>query len=259
MTSFLIGHRGASAEKPENTLLSFKTAITNGMTAFELDVVQSQDGIPFVMHDDSVDRTTNGTGNCYDLPWSTVAALDAGSWKDTEFAGEKIPRFEEVLDCFHNQAVKILVEIKGNANYVQLPHRIANLIRARKMENQCLVMSANWDYVDEVKVENPKCLTGILGSGNYIKEAIARAISAGHHFISWDFQYITKEMVNLIHASELSLNVWTVNTASDIQDMIALGVDSISGDYTEILKTAADRNGIVPIIPIFSGPFPDHK
>lgn len=259
MTSFFVGHRGASAEKPENTMLLFKSAIATGMTAFELDVVQSQDGIPFVMHDDRVDRTTDGAGNCYDLSWATVAALDAGSWKNTVFAGEKAPRLEDVLNSFRSQAVFILVEIKDNVNYGSLPQRVASLIREKQMENQCLVMSANWDYADTVKAENPKCITGILGSGNSITDAIARAISAGHRFISWDFRSITPDMVNLVHASGLTLNVWTVNNALDIQNMIDLGIDSISGDYTARLKTAADNNAIIPITPTASDPFPNHR
>ena len=259
MTSFFVGHRGASAEEPENTMLSFKSAIANGMTAFEIDVVQSQDGIPFVMHDDTVDRTTDGAGNCYDLSWATVAALDAGSWKSAVFAGVKVPKFEDVLNRFKDQAVFIVVEIKGNVNYASLPQCVASLIREKKMENQCLVMSANWDYVDAVKAENQKCITGILGSGRSISGAIVKAISGGHRFISWDFRNITQDMVNLVHASGLILNVWTVNTVKDIQHMIDLGVDSISGDYTARLKTAADNNTIVPITPISSDPFPNHK
>ncbi len=259
MTSILVGHRGASAEYPENTLLSFRSAIAAGLTAFELDVVQSQDGIPFVMHDDSVDRTTDGAGNCYDLPWSTIAALDAGSWKGTAFVGEKVPRFEDVLNCFINQAVFILVEIKGNDNYINLPQRVARLIRDRKMENQCLVMSTNWDYVDAVKATHQECITGILGSGNNITTAITRASNGGHHFISWDYRNITQEMVNLVHAAGRSLNVWTVNTAADIQNMIDLGVDSISGDHPARLKTAAETNSIIPFTPISSDPSPDHR
>lgn len=154
MTNCLVGHRGASADTPENTPLSFRTAVRNGMNAFELDVVQSKDGVPFVMHDDRVDRTSNGTGNCYDLPWSSIVDLDAGSWKSAEFSKEKVVKFEDLLDCYHKQPIFILVELKGDPHYHSLPQRAAQFIREREMENQCLVMSFNWDYVDTVKAEN---------------------------------------------------------------------------------------------------------
>jgi len=259
MTFYLVGHRGASAEEPENTLRSFQAAIANGMNAFELDLVQSKDGVPFVMHDDCVDRTCNGTGNCYDLAWSSVSVLDAGCWKNIKFLGEKVPSFEDVLNCFKNKAVFLLVEIKNNQHYINLPQRTARLIYDKGMEDQCQVMSFNWDYVDAVKKENPACITGILGIGRNIKAAIARAKSAGHTFISWDYKNITPEMVYLVHEAGLTLNVWTVNTSRAMQKMIDLGVDSISSNDTRRLKAIADKNAIIPIRPMFSDPFPVHK
>lgn len=126
------------------------------------------------------------------------------------------------------------------------------------MEHQCQVMSFNWDYADAVKNENPGCITGILGSGQEITNAIARANSR-HQFISWNFADITQEMVEQIHASGMTLNVWTVNNEKDMQRMIDLGVDSISSDDTVLLKSIADKNAIEPIRPSVCGLSPDHK
>jgi len=259
MTNLLVGHRGASAEKPENTLCSFQAAVANGMNAIELDLVQSRDGVPFVMHDDRVDRTSNGAGYCYNLPWQSVSSLDAGSWKSLKFRGEKVPSFAQVLESFQNQPVFILAEIKESQYYHALPQRAARLIQEKGMEPQCLVMSFNWDYADAVKQENPACVTGILGSGRSMKEAVERAQRGGHTFISWDYKNVTPTMVQLVHEAGLTLNVWTANTARAIQRMIDLGVDSISSNHTRRLKTIADRNGIVQLKPTFSGPAPDHK
>lgn len=259
MTNQLAGHRGASAEKPENTLCSFLAAVANGMNTIELDLVQSRDGIPFVMHDDRVDRTSSGTGYCYNLTWQAVSALDAGAWKRLKFRGENVPSFEQVLDCFQNQPVFILVEIKENPHYKNLPRRVGRMIQEKGMEHQCQVMSFNWDYVDAVKQENPACITGILGSGRSIKGAIDRAQRGGHTFISWDYRNVTPAMVKLVHEAGMTLNVWTVNTARSIQKMIDLGVDSISGNHTRRLKAIADQNGIALLRPTSSGPAPDQK
>lgn len=259
MTNFLVGHRGASADKPENTLCSFQAAVAHGMNTIELDLVQSRDGVPFVMHDDQVDRTSNGSGYCYDLPWSAVSRLDAGSWKRLKFRGEKVSSFAEVLNCFQNQPLFMLVEIKENLHYQNLPQRTARLIQEKGMEHQCQVMSFNWDYVDAVKQENPACVTGILGSGRSCKSTLNRAQNGGHNFISWDYKYVTPAMVQLVHEAGLTLNVWTVNKARAIQKMIDLGVDSISSNHTRRLIDIADTNGIIPLRPTFSGPSPDHK
>jgi glycerophosphoryl diester phosphodiesterase len=97
MTPFILGHRGASAYTPENTLIAFQRAFELGADGIELDVTLTQDGIPIVIHDDWVDRTTNGTGPVSDMTLEEIRQLDAGGWFNEEFRGEKIPTLEEVL------------------------------------------------------------------------------------------------------------------------------------------------------------------
>lgn len=102
-------------------------------------------------------------------------------------------------------------------------------------------------------------MTGILGSGRMIKKAVSRALRGGHQFISWNHTDMTPAMVKQVHASGLSLNVWTVNHSKDMKRMIDLSVDSISSDDTIKLKRIADENGIIQIRPICSDLSPDHK
>ena len=103
MMSFIFAHRGASAQAPENTLEAFSLAISMGADGLELDVHLSSDGELMVIHDAKVDRTTNGTGLIREKTLAEIKALDAGSWKGEQFAGEKVPTFEELLEGTEDQ------------------------------------------------------------------------------------------------------------------------------------------------------------
>src|SRR4051812_26195793 len=87
----LIAHRGASSEAPENTLAALKLARGRGANWVEVDVKLTQDGVPILMHDDTLERTTDGTGKVADTSWATIQTLDAGSWFDKKFRGERVP------------------------------------------------------------------------------------------------------------------------------------------------------------------------
>lgn len=109
----VIAHRGASAYAPENTLSAFGLAIDQGADWFELDCMLSADGEVVVIHDETVDRTTNGTGQVVELTFEQLRALDAGSWKDPKYAGEKIPSLDESLNLGRHRA-GVYVEIKDS-------------------------------------------------------------------------------------------------------------------------------------------------
>ncbi|MEM4152119.1 MAG: glycerophosphodiester phosphodiesterase family protein, partial [Nitrososphaerota archaeon] len=93
----IVAHRGLSCRFPENTLRAVKEALRLGVDGVEVDVRVCRDGVVVLMHDESVERTTNGSGRVRDLTWAEIRGLDAGSWKGEEFAGERVPRLEDVL------------------------------------------------------------------------------------------------------------------------------------------------------------------
>jgi len=107
----VVAHRGFSGRFPENTLRSFREALQLPIDAVELDVRRTKDGVLVVIHDPTVDRTTNGRGRVADLTWDELQRLDAGAWKGSEFVGERIPRLEEVLKLIDG-CVVVFVEIK---------------------------------------------------------------------------------------------------------------------------------------------------
>ncbi|MFN4179863.1 MAG: glycerophosphodiester phosphodiesterase, partial [Armatimonadota bacterium] len=122
----VIAHRGFSGRYPENTLRSFREALNLSVDAIELDVRRTKDGILIVIHDETVDRTTDGKGHVRDLTWSEIQKLDAGSWKGSEFAGERIPKLEEALELVSGQKV-VFLEIKEPETTEQIVETLRQL------------------------------------------------------------------------------------------------------------------------------------
>jgi len=248
-TGYFFGHRGYNALFPENTLLAFRKAIEAGANGFELDVARSADGVLFCMHDDSVERTTNGQGECAELDWDYIRTLDAGSHKNAAFAGERVPSLEEVLDYFKDVNCWILVEIKSG--YGDIASEVAGLITEKAMEDQVLVQSFNWGYLDTVKAVNPAIRTGLLGMR--ASSAHERAVFGGHDFIS--LNSFKQADVSAAQAAGLETFVWTVNRADEMRDYFGLGVDGIIGDNVLMMSEAAEENNLYPYYP-FARPLP---
>ena len=134
----VIAHRGASSYAPENTLAAFDLALEMRVRHIELDVALTSDNHPVVIHDDKVDRTTNGSGLVTSHTLAALRQLDAGSWFGAQFEGERIPTFDDVL-ARYNGRVHIHTEIKGKSP--SLSERTADLIRKHGMERQVTVTS----------------------------------------------------------------------------------------------------------------------
>lgn len=128
-----IAHRGAAAYAPENTIASYDLAVDMKADYIEIDVQRSKDGELVVIHDTSVDRTTDGSGKVGDLTLEEMKSLDAGSWKGEQFAGEEIPTFEEVLDRYHGK-VGILIEMKSPELYPGIEEQVADALKERHLD-----------------------------------------------------------------------------------------------------------------------------
>ena len=135
-TPWVIGHRGYPAKYPENTLAAFEAAIEAGAIMIELDVMLSRDRKVVVIHDATLDRTTNGKGNVADFTLAELKQLDAGSWLDAQFADQQIPELSEVLDLINSRAY-VNIEIKSNAYETHHPldaieKQVVDLLRQKK-------------------------------------------------------------------------------------------------------------------------------
>jgi glycerophosphoryl diester phosphodiesterase len=241
----LIAHRGCSGRYPENTLRAFREALKLPVDGIELDVRRTRDGVLVVIHDETVDRTTFGSGRVSELTWDELRQLDAGAWKGDEFAGECIPRFEEVLELVKGQTV-LHVEIKEVGTETQ----IAETLRHYDAERWVKLASFHPEAVASARRAAPETagvLIGGLRVGNddaTFQRFVHTALQHGASAVSVHYSVATPQRVRYCHQRYLFVGVWTVNDADLARQLVAMGVDAIASDYPErILAALPDGAG----------------
>ena len=158
-----IGHRGASSLAPENTIASFRTAIAEGADGFELDVQLTKDGVPVVIHDETLNRTTSGQGFVKDQSFRALRQLDGGRWFSKAFAGEPIPSLEEVLRTFRDQPITINVELKNDIiPYPGLEIAVSELLQFYQCTQQIIVSSSNHESLFRMASHIREVRIGVL-------------------------------------------------------------------------------------------------
>jgi glycerophosphoryl diester phosphodiesterase len=210
----IVGHRGAPQNAPENTIASFAKAVELGATAVELDVHLSADGRMVVIHDDAVDRTTNGVGKVADLTLDDIRRLK------TE-GGERVPTLEEAIDWAAGR-VFLHVEVKAPAAL----RPVAELLLARKLAGQSRISSFWHRAVQQVKAISRDLETGVLYSASPVKSA-QLAIEAGADALHPQHTYVTADLMREARDRGLRVAAWTVDAAADIERVIGLGVDDV--------------------------------
>jgi len=221
----LIGHRGAKAHAPENTILGFKKGVKLGANAVEFDVRFTKDKIPIIMHDSTLDRTTNGKGKVSSLNFSELRKLDAGN-------GEKIPTLKEALLFCKKQKVTPLIELKEK----QHTKTIADIIKQTK--TQPLVLSFYPEALKAFKKHAPNIKTSFLFS-NKIKNTIGFMKLGKVLKTEWLFgrkDIVDKKLVETAHKWKFQIAVWVCNTKTEVSKFKKLGVDGIASDKPELFK-----------------------
>lgn len=217
-----IGHRGVMGVEPENTLRSFVAAEQAGLDAIELDLHLSKDGALVVMHDPEVDRTTDGTGPVADQTLAELRTLDAGR-------GERVPRFEEVLDVVQ---APLQAEIKD----VQAARALAEVLLARDLVRRVEVSSFHDEAVAEVARLVPGVRTALIGS-RYGLDIVDRAVAAGAATVCLNLRRLTLEIVEEARKRDLRIIGWVVNTQEQLRLVRALELDGATTDYPDIRRT----------------------
>jgi len=214
-----IGHRGNSLFAPENTLAAF-TAALGKADLVELDGHVSSDGVIVVMHDSTVDRTTDGTGAISTKTLAQLKLLDAGSWFAPAFTGERIPTLEEALAAILPQATPLIERKAGSAEAY-----VAELRRLNAVSN-VVVQSFDWPFLAAVNALEPAIRLGALGSGAFTAATLTNIMNTGARMVAWEKASVTPAMLDLVRSAGLTLFVWTVDGAQ-IQTFINMGVDGI--------------------------------
>lgn len=231
----VIAHRGTPAEAPENTMAGFRRALDLGTDGLEFDVHLSRDGEPVVCHDEQLDRTTNGHGFLKDYTLEELRRLDAGSWFDPGFKGERLPTAREVLALAADRGAFVNVELKsGIVLYPGLEAKVAALLAEFGLTGRAIVSSFNHYSLVALMRLAPQIKTGLLyEAGLYEPWVYARHVGAGalHPY----FPGVFPELVAGAHAAGLLVNPWTVDEPEHLRAMIAAGVDGIITNRPERL------------------------
>ncbi len=235
----VLAHRGASAYAPENTLSAFRLAIEQHADWLELDVQQTRDGRLVVFHDLRMERTTNGFGPLRDLSLEQVQQLDAGSWFDTQFAGERVPTFEEVVALARESGIRIFPEVKDPRFYPGIEERMAAVIAANGYEDNTIIQSFDMSSLEKLRQANPRLKMAAL----YTAAAPLRGDPpAGVTVIGppWELVGNDPNLVRDAHAAGRQVVVWSVDTASPIRSLLDARVDGIITSRPDVVRAILD-------------------
>lgn len=218
---FVWGHRGASAIAPENTLAAFRAAEAAGADGVELDVQLSRDGVPVVLHDSTVDRTSDGHGAVGGLTLAELKGLDAGSWYGAAFAGEKIPTLAEVLN-WGGDRLRFNVEIKDAAagqTVLELARRYTRAL--------LLVSSFDHALLAELRRCAPKLPLAFLWEESGWSAALERAAACGAESFHPRADGLSLELVAACRRRKMAVYPWTVDQAANLDVCRRLAVDGV--------------------------------
>jgi glycerophosphoryl diester phosphodiesterase len=225
----IFAHRGASHYAPENTISAFNLALQHGAHAIELDVMLSADDHVVVIHDATVDRTTNGSGEVRKMNLVDLRNLDAGSYFDSQFRGEKIPTLEEVFVKFGGK-VYINIELKNNPNLDDPLTRItAELVKKFGLQEGVLFSSFNPLALIRIKKFLTQCDTGLL-VGTGLIERIKQKIfiyTIPNQALHSNVQITTSELVKNAHSHGRRVHVYTVDDGETMKKLMDMDVDGI--------------------------------
>jgi glycerophosphoryl diester phosphodiesterase len=224
----IIAHRGDSGEFPENTLPAFASAVQLKADLVELDYHHTADGVPLVIHDKELDRTTNATALwggkkllVKDFPVEKLAVLDAGAWKSPRFAGTRLPTLEQSLDVIQAGSVTLVEHKAGDAK------TCLDLLARKKLLRSVVVQSFDWQFVADCRRLQPAVVLAALG-GKELTDAKLDAIAkTGASIVGWDHKEIDAAAIQRIHARGWKAWVYTVDDPARARELIAAKVDGI--------------------------------
>jgi len=240
-----IAHRGFSSTYPENTLLAFRKALELGVRWLEFDLHVTRDDELVVMHDHTVDRTTDGTGAVSALTLGEVKRLDAGSWRGPQFAGERVPTFCETLDALGSEA-RMVVELKFEGNLAV--SRVVELLRERSAIGQAVVSSFDLAKLPETRSLAPELpTTALVRLGDRAPAAlVSEVVETGADTLGIWCRDVTRELVESAREAGLSVRAWGLgqDQGTEMVRLIQAGVDGMTTDCPDVLQAILKRRGL---------------
>jgi glycerophosphoryl diester phosphodiesterase len=232
------GHRGAAALAPENTLAAFRKAMALGVDALEMDLHVTRDGEVVVIHDETLDRTTDGRGSIADLTLEQIQQRDAGRKFAPAFQGERIPTLREVIELItasRNTRIRMDLELKFGKGQEGTPadfeERVLEVLRQAGFIGRVSVISFHHPSLVKVKALEPKIRTGLLeGSQQPPEDPVGLVRQYQADYYSPRFRQVTAMVVTALHRAGIPIVPWTVNEVAEMQRLIGLGIGNQAGD-----------------------------
>lgn len=241
----IIAHRGFSAVAPENTLAAVRWAIAAGADMVEVDVTVTADGHVICLHDDTLDRTTDGRGPATALPLAAIAVLDAGSWFEPRFTGERVPTLDQVLALVEGRML-VNVEIKPEAVEHDAVAKVAALIRRRAMLDQVVVSSFAPEALRRMKLTDPEVVTvSLLNEEEHAGlDPLEVVQEVGSRGLNVSSDEVTPELVERCHRHGLPVSVYTVNSKRQMRRLVRMGVHAIFTDHPDRLRDVVTESAL---------------
>lgn len=244
--AWIVGHRGAKALAPENTMVSFELAWRLGADMVECDVHLSKDGKCVVFHDQQLERTTNGTGLIRETQSAKLKKLDAGAWFSPVFSGQKIPLLKELLLWARKKLTSqklplvVMIEIKSESvNPITIAHKVYEDVAATQMLEQVVLISFDERILRELRLMHPAFLTGVIHSRPVV-DPIALCRRAKARVLLPGSTAVTESYIRQAHAQKFTVVPWAIDDRKEVLRLLRYGVDAISTNRPDTVAQILD-------------------
>lgn len=225
LLNYCVAHRGFSGKAPENTMSAINLAMQEPYVKMvEIDVQLSRDGVPLLIHDYTLNRTTSGRGPVKDKTWDELKGLDAGKWFSRSFAGERLVRLDECLEQVKGR-LRVNIEIKNQGDrYPGIEEKVVSLIRLHHMEHEVVVTSFDPRTLAKVRELHHKIRTGLIHDGKP-RDLLMRLQMLKCSFLSMNYRYLSSEFVENVMKRSIEVMAWTVDKPRRMKQVAQLHPD----------------------------------
>ncbi|WOV86648.1 glycerophosphodiester phosphodiesterase family protein [Sporosarcina oncorhynchi] len=229
-----IAHRGASGFAPENTRAAFQKGVELKADYLECDIHVSKDGELVIMHDDKVDRTTNGNGLISEYTLEELRDFDAGSYHSEEFAGEMIMTMNELLEEFYEQ-VGLLIELKNPSSYPGIEEKVVDLLKEYEDLSSIIIQSFDSESMKKIHSMLPDLEVAVLirPAESLLSPKKLDELTSFASYINFNVSFLNKRMVDNIHTRDSKVLVWSKKDKKLVAKAQKYGVDGIISDFSQ--------------------------
>lgn len=234
----IFAHRGFSGIAPENTMAAFERAVASKADGIETDVHLSKDGKVVICHDETLDRTTNGSGLIQDYTFEQLQAFDAGSKFSPEFSNERIPALEDFLKLVRQTDLLLNIELKTDkVSYPQIEAKVVVLLKEYDLVERTMLSSFNFQSIAKVKELLPEISTAaIMKNPNTISDLWERMLELKVVAVHPDHKYLNPEFMDAAGKRGLLVNTWTPNQPKEFRRLLKLQTNGVITNFPDIAR-----------------------